>query len=201
MRWGEATTYSLQLNATPLAIGIFRKQMSGHPRAWIFTSATLAVQKDFGHYCRDGANRCRISVLGQPSTTARRPCSTRRRAARAPTAPGFIETVADAAFPVVRRAAAVPLFQALRSGPCAACIELLQDKLEAAGLDYPLLLQGEGSRTNCSNASVGSATPSPSAARAAGKASTYAARRSPGRHRQPRLRRRTTWYCRRASSA
>ncbi|MFV0370053.1 MAG: ATP-dependent DNA helicase, partial [Azonexus sp.] len=54
VRWGEAYTHSLQLNATPLVIAsIMQKQMSGHPRAWIFTSATLAVQKDFGHYCAE----------------------------------------------------------------------------------------------------------------------------------------------------
>jgi Rad3-related DNA helicase len=32
---------------------IFRKQMGGHPRAWIFTSATLAVQRSFTHYCAE----------------------------------------------------------------------------------------------------------------------------------------------------
>ncbi|MEF8706908.1 MAG: ATP-dependent DNA helicase, partial [Candidatus Accumulibacter sp. UW27] len=45
IRWGETFSHSLQLNATPLAIAeSMQKQMSGHPRAWIFTSATLAVQ-------------------------------------------------------------------------------------------------------------------------------------------------------------
>ncbi|MDA0190522.1 MAG: ATP-dependent DNA helicase, partial [Proteobacteria bacterium] len=54
VRWGETFTQSLQLNATPLVIaGIMQKQMSGHPRAWIFTSATLAVQQDFSHYCAE----------------------------------------------------------------------------------------------------------------------------------------------------
>jgi ATP-dependent DNA helicase DinG len=54
VRWGETHTHSLQLNATPLVIAeIMQKQMSGHPRAWIFTSATLAVQEDFGHYCAE----------------------------------------------------------------------------------------------------------------------------------------------------
>jgi ATP-dependent DNA helicase DinG len=52
IRWGETFSHSLQLNATPLAIAeTMQKQMSGHPRAWIFTSATLAVQDDFAHYC------------------------------------------------------------------------------------------------------------------------------------------------------
>ncbi|MDE2441857.1 MAG: ATP-dependent DNA helicase, partial [Betaproteobacteria bacterium] len=54
VRWGEAFTQSLQLNSTPLKVAdIFRKQMGGHPRAWIFTSATLAVQGKFHHYCAE----------------------------------------------------------------------------------------------------------------------------------------------------
>jgi hypothetical protein len=31
----------------------FSAQMGGHPRAWIFTSATLAVQGKFHHYCAE----------------------------------------------------------------------------------------------------------------------------------------------------
>jgi len=48
----EIFGHSLQLNATPLSIAeIFQKQLNGPARAWIFTSATLAVKKDFSHYC------------------------------------------------------------------------------------------------------------------------------------------------------
>ncbi|MBL8432027.1 MAG: ATP-dependent DNA helicase, partial [Dechloromonas sp.] len=62
VRWGEAYTQSLQLNSTPLDVAeIFRKQMGGHPRAWIFTSATLAVQGRFQHYCSELG-------LGEPET-------------------------------------------------------------------------------------------------------------------------------------
>ena len=51
VRWVEIFNHSLQLNTTPLSIAdIFAKQISGTPRAWIFTSATLAVKKDFSHY-------------------------------------------------------------------------------------------------------------------------------------------------------
>ena len=54
VRWAEAFSQSLQLNSTPLDVAeIFRKQMGGHPRAWIFTSATLAVQGKFHHYCAE----------------------------------------------------------------------------------------------------------------------------------------------------
>jgi ATP-dependent DNA helicase DinG len=54
VRWVEVFSQSLALHATPLSIAsIFKRQMDGHPRAWVFTSATLAVGRDFGHYCRE----------------------------------------------------------------------------------------------------------------------------------------------------
>ncbi|MGZ5781206.1 MAG: ATP-dependent DNA helicase, partial [Burkholderiaceae bacterium] len=49
--WVEAFSSSLQLHQTPLSIApVFNKQREGVPRAWIFTSATLAVKNDFNHY-------------------------------------------------------------------------------------------------------------------------------------------------------
>ena len=54
VRWVEVFSQSLALHATPLSIAsICKRQMDGHPRAWVFTSATLAVGRDFGHYCRE----------------------------------------------------------------------------------------------------------------------------------------------------
>ncbi len=51
VRWIEVYNQALQLNATPLSIAeIFQKQMAASPRAWIFTSATLSVKKNFTHY-------------------------------------------------------------------------------------------------------------------------------------------------------
>ncbi|HEX9181543.1 MAG TPA: ATP-dependent DNA helicase, partial [Burkholderiales bacterium] len=49
VRWVETYSQSLQLNATPLSVAeVFRRQLEGSPRAWIFTSATLSVRGDFG---------------------------------------------------------------------------------------------------------------------------------------------------------
>jgi ATP-dependent DNA helicase DinG len=49
--WVEAFSSSLHLHRTPLSIApIFSKQREGSARAWIFTSATLAVKNDFNHY-------------------------------------------------------------------------------------------------------------------------------------------------------
>ena len=51
VRWVEVFASSLRLNSTPLSVAeVFRKQLAGHPKAWIFTSATLSVRQDFSHY-------------------------------------------------------------------------------------------------------------------------------------------------------
>lgn len=148
VRWGEATTYSLQLNATPLAIGeIFRKQMSGHPRAWIFTSATLAVQKDFGHYCAEmGLVDAESACWDSPFDYGNQAVLYAPQGLPEPNSPGFIEAVANAAFPVVKASGGRAFFLCTSLRAMRRMHELLQDKLEAAGLDYPLLLQGEGSK-------------------------------------------------------
>ncbi len=52
VKWAELFSHSLHLNSTPLSIAeIFGSRIEGHARAWIFTSATLSVNSDFGHYC------------------------------------------------------------------------------------------------------------------------------------------------------
>ncbi len=148
VRWGEATTYSLQLNATPLAIGeIFRKQMSGHPRAWIFTSATLAVQKDFGHYCAEmGLVDAESACWDSPFDYGKQAVLYAPQGLPEPNSPGFIEAVAKTAFPVVKASGGRAFFLCTSLRAMRRMHELLQDFLEREGLDYPLLLQGEGSK-------------------------------------------------------
>ena len=50
----EIFGHSLQMHVTPLDTGEqFRRQMLDHPRAWVLTSATLAVGEDFSHFKRE----------------------------------------------------------------------------------------------------------------------------------------------------
>lgn len=150
VRWAEAFTQSLQLNATPLDVAnIFRKQMGGHPRAWIFTSATLAVQGKFHHYCAElglgdpdsgcwhspfdyGEQAVLYSPLGMPD----------------PNAWNYTDTVVEAAFPALRAAGGGAFFLCTSLRAMRRTHELLKAKLEDEGLDMPLLVQGEGSKND-----------------------------------------------------
>jgi ATP-dependent DNA helicase DinG len=145
VRWVEVFGQGVQLHLTPLSSAeLFQKQMADHPRAWIFTSATLAVGEDFGHFTRE---------LGLPQAEARRWASPFDFARQAllyvppglppePNAPGFTEAVVEAALPVLRasRGRAFLLFTTLRA--LRRAHELLRDRLP-----YPLLVQGTGSRS------------------------------------------------------
>ncbi len=49
--WYECTRHHFSLNITPLSVADrFREQMAEQGGAWIFTSATLAVEGDFAHF-------------------------------------------------------------------------------------------------------------------------------------------------------
>ncbi|RKT60878.1 ATP-dependent DNA helicase DinG [Azonexus fungiphilus] len=148
--WGEAFTHSLQLNATPLDVAsIFRKQMGGHPRAWIFTSATLAVQGKFHHYCAElglgdpdsacwqspfdyGEQAVLYAPLGMPD----------------PNAWNYTEAVVDAAWPALKAARGGAFFLCTSLRAMRRTHELLKARLEEEGLDMPLLVQGEGSKND-----------------------------------------------------
>ena len=148
VRWGETYTHSLQLNATPLVIAsIMQKQMSGHPRAWIFTSATLAVQKDFGHYCAEmGLNEAESAAWDSPFDYGQQAVLYAPTGLPDPNTFAYTEAVIKAAFPVVQASGGRAFFLCTSLRAMRRAHELLQEHLERAGLDFPLLIQGEGSK-------------------------------------------------------
>ena len=148
VRWGESYTLSLQLNATPLVIAkIMQKQMSGHPRAWIFTSATLAVQRDFGHYCGEmGLEGAESAFWDSPFDYARQALLYAPANLPDPNDYAYTEAVVKAAFPVLQASGGRAFFLCTSLRAMRRTHELLGEALERAGLELPLLLQGEGSK-------------------------------------------------------
>ena len=148
VRWGETYTLSLQLNATPLVIAnIMKKQMSGHPRAWIFTSATLAVQRDFGHYCGEmGLEQAESAFWDSPFDYGKQALLYAPTGLPDPNNYAFTEAVIKAAFPVLKASGGRAFFLCTSLRAMRRTHELLTEQLERAGLDFPLLIQGEGSK-------------------------------------------------------
>ncbi len=147
--WVEAFSSSLQLHQTPLSIApIFSKQREGVPRAWIFTSATLAVKNDFNHY------NAQMGLIDQPAKSWPSPFDYAQQGLLyvphnlpQPSAPDYTDAVVDAALPVIVAAGgrAFLLCTTIRAVNRAA--ERLRAEFERRKLAFPLMVQGEAGRT------------------------------------------------------
>ncbi|MBI1173970.1 MAG: ATP-dependent DNA helicase [Sideroxydans sp.] len=148
VRWLEVFHHSVQLNTTPLSIAeIFAKQISGHPRAWIFTSATLAVKQNFSHYQAEmGLLEARTACWDSPFNYQEQALLYVPQQMPEPNSPGYTEAVVQAALPLIEasQGRAFLLFTSLRAMQRAH--EILTAEFDRKGLNYPLMLQGEGSR-------------------------------------------------------
>jgi ATP-dependent DNA helicase DinG len=149
VKWAELFRHSLHLNSTPLSIaGIFGARLEESARAWIFTSATLSVNRDFGHYCGQmGLTDARTASWDSPYDFASQALLYIPDRLPDPNTPEHTEAVVDAALPVIEAAdgGAFLLFTSLRA--MRRGYERLREAFDARGLDYPLLVQGEGSRS------------------------------------------------------
>jgi ATP-dependent DNA helicase DinG len=149
IRWVEAFTQSAALRMTPLSIAaLFRRQLEGTPRAWIFTSATLAVRGDFGHYQHElGLGDADCATWASPYDYAANALVYLPPALPLPNSAEHTDAVVDAVVPVLEasRGRAFLLFTSLRAMRQAHA--RLVERLAALGLRLPLLLQGEGSRS------------------------------------------------------
>lgn len=149
VRWAEVYTQALALNATPLSVAdIFRRQMEDNPRAWIFTSATLSVGNDFGHYCGElGLHNAETAQWGSPFDYERQALLYAPENMPEPSAPTYAEAVARAAWPLIKacRGGVFVLCTSLRA--MKRIHELIEDKLSAWDPERPLLLQGQATRS------------------------------------------------------
>ncbi len=149
VRWAEIYTQALALNATPLSVAdIFRRQMEDNPRAWIFTSATLSVGNDFGHYCGElGLYDAQTAQWGSPFAYEQQALLYAPENMPEPSSPNYAEAVAKAAWPLIRacRGGVFVLCTSLRA--MKRIHELIEDRLSAYDPERPLLIQGQATRS------------------------------------------------------
>jgi ATP-dependent DNA helicase DinG len=147
--WVEAFSSSVQLHRTPLSIApIFSKQREGSARAWIFTSATLAVKNDFSHYTQQ------MGLADEVAYTWASPFNYEQQGLLyvpnnmpQPNSFEYTDAVVDAALPAIIASGgrAFLLCTTIRAVNKAA--ERLREEFEKRGLNYPLMVQGEAGRT------------------------------------------------------
>ena len=149
VRWVEVFTHSVQLHATPLSVAEgFGKQLNAQPRAWIFTSATLAVKGDFSHY------QAQMGLIDAKTAFWESPFNYQEQALLYvppdmpdPNSSSYTACVVAAALPVLQASGgrAFVLSTSLRA--MREIHALLKEAFSENGIESPLLLQGESSRT------------------------------------------------------
>jgi ATP-dependent DNA helicase DinG len=149
VRWVEIFTHSVQLHATPLSVAEgFGKQLNAQPRAWIFTSATLAVKSDFSHYLeRMGLQGAKTGYWESPFNYQEQALLYVPAEMPDPNSPAYTASVVAAVLPVLQASGgrAFVLSTSLRA--MREIHALLKEEFVENGIESPLLLQGESSRT------------------------------------------------------
>ena len=149
VRWVEVFSHTVQLHQTPLSVApIFAKQRSGAPRAWIFTSATLSVKGDFTHYAAQmGLDAKRSMTLASPFDYGTQALLYVPRELPQPSSPGFTDAVLDAALPVIEAAGGRAFLLCTTLRAVERIANRLRDVMDTRGWTFPLLVQGDASRT------------------------------------------------------
>ncbi len=149
VQWVEAFSSSLQLHQTPLSIApIFSKQREGTSRAWIFTSATLAVKSDFHHYTSQ------MGLGEEPGHTWPSPFDYERQGLLyvptnlpQPNSPSYTDAVVEAALPIIEAAGGRTFLLCTTLRAVKRAAERLREEFETRKLPFPLMVQGEAGRT------------------------------------------------------
>jgi len=148
VRWVEVFSKSVQLHATPLSIAEgFSKQLKSQPRAWVFTSATLSVKRDFSHYqSQMGLADAQTGYWESPFDFQTQGLFYAPDDMPDPNSYGYSEAVIKAALPVIEASAGRAFILSTSLRAMHDMHDLLKEALLDAGLEYPILLQGDCSR-------------------------------------------------------
>lgn len=142
--WIETGARSFTLYLTPIDIAAsFRQHTGNGKKAWVFTSATLAVKKSFTHFqAKLGLEEAETGLWDSPFNYAQQTLLYIPPGLPMPSTPDYTERVIEAALPVLRasRGRAFILFTSHRALKSAAA--RLKNEL-----DYPLLIQGDAPRS------------------------------------------------------
>jgi ATP-dependent DNA helicase DinG len=146
LRWVEANAGGLSLQFTPLEIAErLREYVEARPCAWVFTSATLAIGDDFGHFAtRIGLPNARTLKIDSPFDYRSQARLYLPRGMPEPQSPGFAEKFIDACTPLLEASGgrAFLLFTSYRG--LAEGVLALKARFPTPA--FPVLVQGQAPR-------------------------------------------------------
>jgi ATP-dependent DNA helicase DinG len=138
--WFECWSRSFMLNATPVDVSkLFRQHTDNFAVAWLFTSATLQVNRDFRHFARGlGIREYQSGTWESPFNYQQQSLLYLPEGLPEPADHSFNEKLIEAVRPVIAASGgrAFLLFTSYKAMHAAE--RLLQDTI-----DYPILMQGE----------------------------------------------------------
>jgi len=144
--WYECTSRHFTLALTPLSVSErFREVMDARKAAWIFTSATLAVDEEMSHFAdRLGVSTAKTLILNSPFDYARQALLCVPRNLPEPNRPGGARQLARMMKPLIDA----------NKGRCffLCTSHLMMRELAAefrASMTLPVLVQGEPAKASC----------------------------------------------------
>ncbi len=140
VHWYETYRTGFSLNMTPMTVaGPFQRAMEAMTSSWVFTSATLAVGGDFGHFCSQlGLENIRELQVDSPFDYAHNALLYLPEGLPEPQRSSYTASVVEKVIPVLEasQGRAFLLFTSYRAMHEAA--RLLEGRI-----DYPILMQGQ----------------------------------------------------------
>jgi ATP-dependent DNA helicase DinG len=149
--WVEVFGHTLQLHKTPLSVAqVFTRQREeGPPRAWIFTSATLAVREDFHYFVSQlGLESARSQSWPSPFDYGRQGLLYVPENMPLPHVSGFSDAVADAVLPLIEAAGGRTFVLCTTLTAVDRVAARLRGVFSERGWTFPLFVQGESTRTD-----------------------------------------------------
>ena len=149
VKWVELFSHALHMNSTPLSVAaIFSKQIENSARGWIFTSATLSIARDFQHYCNAlGLAQARTNSWESPFVYDLQALLYVPTRMPEPNTPEYTRAVVDAAVPLIEASGGRTFLLCTSLRAMREAHGLLQDAFQRRRLAFPILLQGQGPRT------------------------------------------------------
>ncbi len=140
VHWYETYRTGFSLNMTPMTVaGPFQRAMQAMTSSWVFTSATLAVGGDFGHFCSQlGLENIRELQVDSPFDYTHNALLYIPEGLPEPQRSSYTASVVEKVIPVLEasKGRAFLLFTSYRAMHEAA--RLLEGRI-----DYPILMQGQ----------------------------------------------------------
>ena len=154
VRWVEALTYSVRLNATPLSVAesFTRQRESDHMRTWIFASATLSVKKDFSLFTEQlGLSDASTASWDSPFDYANQGLLYVPDGLPEPSNRAFGNAMLDKVWPVLQASNGRAFLLCTTLAAVKRYAAWLDEQIKAHDLPWTLLVQGTASRTEILN--------------------------------------------------